>query len=55
MLAFLRPPHFACAVNFGAEPVELPGRTLLRSDGFRGDGEAESAVLPGDTAVWQQH
>ncbi|WP_344682320.1 glycoside hydrolase family 13 protein [Saccharopolyspora taberi] len=50
VLVFRREPGFACAVNFGAEPVELPlsGRVLCRSDG----GAEWTGVLPGETAVW---
>lgn len=51
VLAFARPPGFACAVNFGPHPAELalPGRTLLRSDGST---EPWRGALPPDAAIW---
>lgn len=52
VLAFTRGAAFACVVNTGVEPVELPaplarGRVVLASDELGGDG-----LLPGDAAVW---
>ncbi|SDN67236.1 glycoside hydrolase family 13 protein [Actinacidiphila guanduensis] len=49
VLAFRRGGHFACVVNLGAEPAELPPHTeiLLTSGPLAEDGR-----LPQDTAVW---
>jgi alpha-glucosidase len=49
VLAFGRGEHFACVVNFGAEPAGLPAHRglLLASGPLTGDG-----LLPRDTAVW---
>jgi alpha-glucosidase len=48
ILAFAREPEFACAVNVGPTPVELPdhSRVLLTSLPLA-DG-----LLPTDTAAW---
>jgi alpha-glucosidase len=48
VLAFARGEAFACIVNFGADPVELPvdSGVLLASD------ELEGGALPQDTTVW---
>jgi alpha-glucosidase len=47
-LAFARGDLFACFVNFGPAPVELPAGAdvLIASD------ELEGGALPQDTAVW---
>ncbi|GAA1751354.1 glycoside hydrolase family 13 protein [Streptomonospora arabica] len=57
VLAFTRGDGFACAVNLGGEPAELPAplpaprtRVLLASGPVR-EG-AQALVLPADTAVW---
>jgi alpha-glucosidase len=48
MLAFARGERFACLVNFGADPVELPAdATVLISS-----SDLEGGALPQDTAVW---
>jgi alpha-glucosidase len=51
VLAFARGEHFACIVNFGPEPVELPSGAdvLMASD------ELEGGALPQDTTVWLRH
>jgi alpha-glucosidase len=48
VLAFARGDGFACLVNFGSVPVELPpgSDVLITSD------ELEGGALPQDTAVW---
>jgi len=48
LLCFARPAGLVCAVNLGAEPVELPAHTgvLLAS------GPLDGGRLPQDTAVW---
>jgi alpha-glucosidase len=48
VLAFARGEGFACLVNFGAVPVELPAgsRVVLASD------ELEGGAVPQDTTVW---
>ncbi len=48
VLAFARGGGFACLVNFGAAPVELPAgsRVVLASD------ELEGGAVPQDTTVW---
>ena len=48
VLAFSRGDRFACFVNFGPEPVELPpgADVLIASD------ELEGGALPQDTTVW---
>jgi alpha-glucosidase len=48
VLAFARGERFACFVNFGPEPVELPAaaQILIASD------ELEGGALPQDTTVW---
>jgi alpha-glucosidase len=50
VIAFARGGRFACIVNFGREPVELPGDSvpLLAS------GELSGSSLPQDTTVWLQ-
>lgn len=57
VLAFRRGSDFACAVNLGAEAVEIPAdvlapaaRELLASGPLRREDGA--LVLPADTAVW---
>ena len=46
--AFARGDRFACLVNFGPEPVELPaGSSVLISS-----NELEGGPLPQDTTVW---
>jgi alpha-glucosidase len=48
VLAFARGDRFACFVNFGPEPVELPaGATVLISS-----SDLEGGALPQDTTVW---
>ncbi len=48
VLAFARGESFACLVNFGHDPLELPAQAdvLISSD------ELEGGVLPKDTTVW---
>ncbi len=48
VLAFSREPEFACAVNLGTDPVELPdhSRVLLTS------APLVDGLLPADTAAW---
>jgi alpha-glucosidase len=48
VLAFARGERFACIVNFGPDPVELPAaaHVLIASD------ELEGGELPRDTTVW---
>jgi alpha-glucosidase len=48
VLAFARGERFACIVNFGPQPVELPAGAdvLVASD------ELQGAALPQDTTVW---
>jgi alpha-glucosidase len=48
VIAFARGEGFACFVNFGREPVELPAdaHVLIAS------GELEGGALPKDTTVW---
>ncbi len=50
VVVFTRQPNFACVVNLGTEPVESPvsGRVPLSSSPL-----TASALIPGDTAVWQ--
>src|SRR5665213_2473894 len=48
VLAFERGESFACFVNFGPDPVELPpGATVLISS-----SDLEGGALPQDTTVW---
>jgi alpha-glucosidase len=48
VLAFARGDHFACIVNFGPDPVELPpGSTVLIAS-----NQLEGGALPHDTTVW---
>jgi alpha-glucosidase len=48
VIAFAREPEFACAVNLGATPVELPDHSrLLLSSVPLVDG-----LLPTDTTAW---
>lgn len=48
LLAFSREPEFACAVNFGSDPVELPdhSRVLVTSVPL------VEGLLPSDAAAW---
>jgi alpha-glucosidase len=48
VMAFARGEGFACFVNFGREPVELPAgaHVLIASR------ELEGGALPPDTTVW---
>jgi alpha-glucosidase len=48
VIAFTRGDRFACFVNFGSDPVELPAGSdvLIASD------ELEGGALPQDTTVW---
>jgi alpha-glucosidase len=48
VLAFRRGPRFACYVNFGSDPVELPpdAAVLLASL------DLEGGRLPSDACVW---
>jgi len=47
VIAFTRSDRFACVVNFGDSPIELPaGEVLITS------GPIEDGALPGDTAAW---
>lgn len=48
-LAFHRGDGFTCWVNFGAEPIRLPGGQVLLASGDLKGGE-----LPADTTVWLQ-
>jgi hypothetical protein len=47
-VAFARGDGFACIVNFGPDPVQLPAgaHVLLASD------DLEGGALPQDTTVW---
>ena len=47
VIAFSRGDHFACVVNFGAEPIELPPGEVLLSSVPLDDGR-----LPTDAAGW---
>ena len=47
VIAFSRGDHFACVVNFGAEPIELPPGEVLLSSVPLDDGR-----LPTDAAAW---
>jgi alpha-glucosidase len=48
VLAFARGERFACLVNFGPEPVELPvGAEILIAS-----NELEGGAVPQDTTVW---
>ncbi|MFD3873549.1 alpha-amylase family glycosyl hydrolase [Streptomyces sp. NPDC058623] len=51
VLLFTR-PGFACTVNTGSEPVELPapGRPVLSSSPVRTDGR--TVLLPADSCTW---
>jgi alpha-glucosidase len=48
VLAFTRGERFACIVNFGREPVELPAG----ADVLIASSELEGGALPLDTTVW---
>jgi alpha-glucosidase len=47
-LAFARGERFVCLVNFGSDPVELPGG----ADVLIASNELEGGALPEDTTVW---
>jgi alpha-glucosidase len=47
-LAFERGDSFACFVNFGPAPLELPAG----ADVLIASNELEGGALPQDTAVW---
>jgi alpha-glucosidase len=48
VVAFARGDHFACFVNFGLEPVELPADTTV----LISSSDLEGGALPQDTTVW---
>jgi alpha-glucosidase len=48
VLAFTRGERFACFVNFGREPVELPAG----ADVLIASNELQGGALPHDTTVW---
>ena len=48
VLAFARGERFACLVNFGPDPVELPAG----ADVLIASNELEGGALPQDTTVW---
>jgi alpha-glucosidase len=48
VLAFARGERFACFVNFGADPVELPAG----ADVLIVSNELEGGALPQDTTIW---
>ena len=48
VLAFARGERFACIVNFGPDPVELP----VGTDVLIASNELEGGELPRDTTVW---
>jgi alpha-glucosidase len=48
VLAFARGERFACIVNFGPDPVELP----VGADVLIASNELEGGELPRDTTVW---
>jgi alpha-glucosidase len=48
VLAFARGESFACIVNFGPDPVELPSG----ADVLIASNELEGGALPQDTTVW---
>jgi alpha-glucosidase len=48
VLAFTRGDGFACFVNFGREPVELP----VGADVLIASSELEGGALQHDTTVW---
>ena len=48
VLAFARGERFACIVNFGPDPVELPAG----ADVLIASNELEGGALPHDTTVW---
>ena len=47
VIAFSRSDHFACIVNFGDEPIELPNGEVLPSSMPLDDGR-----LPTEAAAW---
>ena len=48
VLAFARGDRFACLVNFGPDPVELPSG----ADVLIASNELQGGALPQDTTVW---
>jgi alpha-glucosidase len=48
VLSFRRGVDFACAVNFGADPVPLPADAEV----VLGSAPIADGALPSDTAVW---
>jgi alpha-glucosidase len=48
VLAFARGDRFACLVNFGPEPFDLPADSTV----LIASGELEGGALPQDTTVW---
>jgi alpha-glucosidase len=48
VLAFERGDRFACFVNFGPEPVELPADATV----LIASSDLEGGALPQDTTVW---
>ncbi len=48
VIAFARGEHFACVVNFGKEPIELPAA----ADVLVASGALEAGAVPQDTTVW---
>jgi len=51
VIAFTRGQHFACIVNFGAQPIELPAA----ADVLVASGALEPGAVPQDTTVWVLH
>jgi alpha-glucosidase len=47
-IAFARGDRFACIVNFGAQPIELPAA----ADVLVASGALEAGAVPQDTTVW---
>jgi alpha-glucosidase len=48
VLAFRRGPRFACYVNFGPDPIELPSGAAVLVASLR----LEGGRLPSDACVW---
>jgi alpha-glucosidase len=48
VIAFARGENFACIVNFGPEPIELP----VGADVLIASNDLEGGALPQDTTVW---
>jgi alpha-glucosidase len=48
VVAFARGENFACLVNFGREPIELP----VGADVLIASNDLEGGALPQDTTVW---